>query len=128
MIKLRDEMYTVQVEDGVGRLSIFNTNSEEFLNGSLNNENTYITNVTKIEFRLSLDEMNDLNNVLRVRYNNEVNVTELAICTGNDIDNIAYNTQIAFHVEIDMDTAFHLMVNEEISRSIDIGGAEIIDT
>lgn len=135
-----DDIYLVDVADKVSKLSKFNSNSSDLLNPiprdtTLNLteslESTYITAATKLKFSLSTSELVDITETLQLLYgDNTKTITEVAVCSGIDVDvngvdnALAVNVQIIYHFEVELLPQLDLANGKEIHRSLEIGGTE----
>lgn len=88
----------------------------------------YITKLNKLTFSLSVTEMEELENVFKLRNINTNSITELAICSGVEKD-VSYGkeliaTQIYFHLGVTFDMTQLLLKNKSLTQSINLGGLE----
>jgi len=136
---IKDEFHEINMVNGVPVLSLFDTNTDKLLSPTPK-ENTvmysntddvkYITKVTKIPFIMLKTDLLEVQNAINVLYGYGTTkaLTEIGVCTGIDktIDGILDATvvQIAFHYEVDVDTASTLAAEKELIRSIEIAGME----
>jgi hypothetical protein len=118
-------------------LSIMDTNISDILNPEPKISNDYLNTATshvvssiKMEYILTLSEIEELNNVLNIRYGegNSKRISEIAICSGNDYDTGDYieaiNTQVAYFVNMDIELQSNINSGEALIRSIELGGME----
>lgn len=88
----------------------------------------YVTKLNKLTFSLSVSEMEELENVFKLRNINTNSITELAICSGVEKD-VSYGkeliaTQIYFHLGVTFDMTQLLLKNKSLIQSINLGGLE----
>lgn len=136
-IELRDYFYKITTKDGLSVLSIYNINTDKLLNPVPKNRTIdsvsisdyeYVTKMSKLRFELTIDELKELSDVLYKRGLTTKQITEIGVCTGIDKD-IAGSpesvaTQVAFHVDVNIDLTVSINSDTEILRSIEIGGTE----
>jgi len=133
-----NDIYTVDVTNEISKLSKFDTNNSDLLNPTPRNPissllgNTsakYVTAAAKIKFSLTKTEIEEVNNVIKLLYGNVTKaLTEIGVCSGVEAslnsEPIAVNVQINFHFEVELLTQLDTNVNNEIHRSLEIGGTE----
>jgi len=133
-----DDIYIVDVSNEVSKLSKFNTNDSNLLNPTprdptsnlLNDVDArYITSAAKLKFSLSTSELSEIGNVLEIIYSDKNKaISEIGVCSGVDMvtenGNIATNVQITHYLEVELLTQMELVNNNEIHRSIELGGSE----
>lgn len=140
MDSLIQNFYIVSVKDSIATLSLFDTNTNEFLNpiprdpakGMTDLENTkYVACVANIKFSLYKDELAEITNIMNILYGDQNNkgITEIAVCSGVDklLDtgyNEATSAQIIYHTEVDIDTEAVIKDTGEFVRVIEYGGNE----
>ena len=138
-ITLPSSLYVISTNNGLHKLSILDTNTNDMLNPVPRDKAhalpdyvniDYITKSAKLEFSLTVDEIAELKNVFTLLYNEDKLITEIGVCSGIDSepdangDIEANNVQIAFHVGVDIDTTIYTTTSSDIVRSIEIGGVE----
>lgn len=131
------------VENGVTvsspTLSVLDMTDSKILNPTpTNRELTYknqndlgfVTKSAKLVFSLTPDELEEIDNCLKLLDLKNRDVTEIGIVTGHDIDTEngteAICTQIAMHVGVDFNLATELAKSATIIKTIEIGGGEPI--
>ena len=90
----------------------------------------YITKLSKLTFSLTIPEMEELENVFKIKDLDTNTITELAICSGVDKD-VTYgkeliSAQIYFHLGVTYDITQQLLINKQLIQSINLGGLEPI--
>jgi len=133
----RTETYIVTVNNnGSENLKLFDTNNPKFINPVPNTTahvltptSEYISKMTKIKFSLSPAELTEINNGMNIVFNGNVKpLTEVGLCGGLDkeISGVteAINTQVYFHVEMNVDVAIRYDPVLGYLRAIEIGGGE----
>lgn len=137
-IDYRGYPYLVTNKDGIDILSIFNTNIERILNPTplhKPNEPLKSTNVAsvinrfKLEFFMSEKDQEELKKVFRLlEINDHTKLTELGVCFGHEYlthyGSEIIATQIAYHLDIDLDVALDFDSNFVFKRNLELGGAE----
>lgn len=136
-IELRSDFYKVSTQNGVSSLSLFDTNDDALLypvpkdrSASALDISTaeYVIKVLKLDFALTTAEITELKNVLTLKNLDNVNITEIGLCTGIDkyIDNkfVATAVQISHHIGVNIELAIYLNTNTTFLRSIELGGGE----
>jgi hypothetical protein len=132
--------YIVSVNEGSASLSVFDTNTDEFLNpiprdpskGMTDLNNTkYISAVANLKFSLYKNELEEINEILKIRYgeSHTKGLTEIGICSGVDMDietgyKEATCAQVIYHTEVDINTASILQAEGELVRMLEYGGSE----
>jgi len=123
--------------NGVTNLSKLSTNVSTYLNpvpriikDIPNNNSNYVSRVIKLNFTLTPSEMIEVNNANKLITGNTIpeNITEIGICGGLDkITNgvtEVINSQIYFHVGVDINTAITYDPTLGYVRAIELGGSE----
>lgn len=137
-IDYRGYPYLVTNKNGVDILSIFNTNIERILNPTpltkpdkpLDGLNVAsVINRFKMEFFMSEKDQEELLNVFKLlEINKHTKLTELGVCFGYEY--LTYygseiiDTQIAYHLDIDLDVALDFDASYVFKRNLELGGAE----
>lgn len=140
-IEFRDYFYKVSTVNGDTSLSIYSTSTDKLLNPEAKvrtvnttniNGSEYVTKTSKLKFSLAVSDMTELDTVLSIRGLATKKITEVGVCSGYDVttDEISETicTQIAFHIEVNMNLAEHLSTDSIISRYIELGGMESLLT
>lgn len=136
-IELRDYFYRITTKDGASALLIFNTNTDKLLNPVPKsrtienvsiNDYEYVTKMSKLRFELTIPELSDLKEAMVIRGVGDKQITEIGVCTGSDVlidgkmESVV--TQVAFHVDVNIDLSVAINSDMSILRSIEIGGTE----
>lgn len=133
----RTETYIVSVNNnGSENLRLFDTNNTKLINPVPNTithvltpTSEYISKMTKIRFNLSPTDLTEIDNSMKIVFNGAVKpLTEVGLCGGLDkvISGIteAINTQVYFHVEMNIDVTMRHDPLLGYLRAIEIGGSE----
>jgi len=123
--------------NGISNLSKLPTNISAYLNpvpriikDIPNNNNQYVSRVIKLNFTLTPSEMTEINNANKLLTGNTTcdNITEIGVCGGLDkvVNGITevINSQIYFHVGVDINTAIVYDPTLGYVRAIELGGTE----
>jgi hypothetical protein len=134
---LRDYFYKILSVDDRDELSVFSTDTDKLLNPvpvtrSVDvldvDSSTYVTKLAKLTFSLTNAEIKSITEVMSLRGLSETTIAEIAICMGVEATGLTYpelvNTQIAIHVEVDLDLSAHIINSTSIKRAIELGGTE----
>jgi len=135
-IKLRNGIFELTTNNDLTVLNLLSTNDSSILNPVPRNtdividksKNRYISKVIKLEFSLFQNEIDELDNVMDIIYGARKTITEIATCSGIDID-VGSNkesvfTQVNFFTEVALDTQSIIVNNKPFIRAIEIGGNE----
>jgi len=133
---MRDEVYQINAGVDFNSLTIFDTNTENILEPTPRNisdpvdtiNNNYVAVTVKLDFILSVEELNEIENAMTIKYGTVSKLTEIGIVSGYDFDNSGVTeivgAVINFFVTIDLTTGIYLAQNSPVARSIEIGGME----
>jgi len=136
-INLVDEFYKVTTDNGVSKLSIYDTNVDTLLNPIAIDRSQsavdptkadYLLKIMKLDFVLTSNELLELENVFNILQLSETAVSEIGVCTG--VDRIfngvqeATCTQVYVHVGMDIELTAYLGTTQGFLRSIELGGGE----
>ena len=133
----RPEILCVDNSKVVPSIKIFNTDRSDILNPVPEKDNRmstyensiYTVNILRFEFKLSDNELRELQNVFKLLKIKDYLLTELAVVTGIDWEDEEYNdeliyTQVAYFIDISLNLE---AINDKILvTNIEIGGGEII--
>ena len=138
-IDLSRSIYQVNVVDNDGKLSYFDTNRRDILSPTpavninyLDTSNSkYLAKSIKVMFEMTIADINNLKEVYTILYNESINISEIAICSG--IDTVTANNtteskcvQVNYFVDVDINLTEDLDKDGRFIRSIEIGGSEPI--
>lgn len=88
----------------------------------------YITKINKLEFNLSLAELNDIKSVMEIKGISNKVLTELGICTSIPYELNGYKeavyAQVAYHLEVNFELLKIIESGEKIQAIIELGGFE----
>lgn len=138
LVDYRPYSFLVHKVNGNDTLSIFDTNSDIFLNPVPTNKPTdlklaldapTILNRFKFEFYLNSFDQAELLNVFKILgLADSTRITEIGICHGYDT-HASYglesvDTQITYHIDTELDIILDFDIREGFKRNIELGGAE----
>jgi len=144
MNNIDNDIYKITVANNIPKLTRFSTDTDKLLNPIprdpsttlFNTSNTdYITKILKLPFILHREDLVEIEAALTLLYgiNHGKHLREIAMCSGveKDVDPAIYgyskeavNSQVMFHSTIDVSSSLLLSQNEELVRSISLGGQE----
>lgn len=136
-INMESGIFEVVVSDNIGKLGYFDTNRVDILHPTpalntnyLDTDSTkYLAKSIKIMFELNIDDINDVNNVLNIKYDGGKVINEIGVCTGIDhtlssgsIE--AKCVELAYFTDVDFSLQSDINLDGRFIRSIEIGGSE----
>ncbi|EPU3829006.1 DUF7208 family protein [Campylobacter coli] len=130
---IRDEFYKINTINGKSTLGLFNLDSinplyPEPRERGIEYDNfdvmTDLAHKLDIEFTLLPNEVNDLKKVLEIHKVGSTRITEIALCTGKDIDGEARGVQVGYFCGVNLDLLQSLNLDTSITKKIELGGHE----
>lgn len=131
-------LFRVDKRNGSDILSLFKTDTDELLKPTPKRKPKQIKDILttstiiskySISFYLSPFDQDELRNVFKIlKLRPETKITELGLCHGYDVIHNGFDevisTQIAVHVDLNLDTLVEFDARETFKKNIVLGGSE----
>lgn len=137
-VDCRPHIARIETRNGVDVVTQFKTDTDSLLNPVYKNKPRKLTEATSvstvvsqysIEFYLSPFDQDELRNVFKIlNLDPRTKITELGLCQAYNVVSNGYDeiidTQIAFHIDLNLDTLVAFDAREPFKQNIVLGGSE----
>ena len=138
-IHMENKLFEVTSSNGELVLSFFDTNNANILtpipmdtSNILNvSQSRYIVRSNKLMFKLTTEEILEIENASNLLYGTPARLTEIGVCTGIEDSSLGYlevgGCQISYHVKIDLEMGILINDGKEVLRTIEVGGGRSME-